>query len=147
MMWQFEHTVITKAKAESIWKLYSDISTWVEWDKGIEFASLEGPFAAGTRGILQPEGQERLAFELTEVEPLHSFSDVTDIPNAGIQIHFTHRLIQVAQGTSVTHKVTITGPNADHLGPQIGAGMVEGIPHTVDGLVALALERERQYAG
>ncbi|QYR22498.1 hypothetical protein KZ483_05860 [Paenibacillus sp. sptzw28] len=143
-MWEFEHTITTMAKAETIWKLYSDISTWVEWDKGIVYASLEGPFTAGTRGQLQPEGQELLAFELTEVSPLNGFSDVTDIPDAGIQIRFMHRLLETAEGTSVTHKVTIIGPNAEHLGPEFGAGMAEGIPDTMERLVSLALERERQ---
>ncbi|KRE99885.1 hypothetical protein ASG89_27575 [Paenibacillus sp. Soil766] len=145
-MWKFEHTITTLAKAETIWNLYSDISTWVEWDKGIVHASLEGAFVTGTRGLLQPEGQDRLIFELKEVNPLHGFSDVTDIPDAGIQIHFTHRLKETAEGTTVTHEVTITGPNAEHLGPVIGAGMVEGIPLTMEGLVTLALERERQHA-
>ena len=145
-MWQFEHTVTTTARVETIWKLYSDISSWVEWDKGIEYASLEGAFTTGTRGLLQPEGQERLAFELTEVEPLHGFSDVTDIPDAGIQIQFTHHMQQMAKGTRITHQVTIIGPNADHLGPQIGADMAQGIPHTMERLIALALERERQHA-
>jgi hypothetical protein len=146
-MWEFEHTVTTTAKAETIWELYSDISSWIQWDKGIEYAILEGSFAAGTQGLLQPTGQERLAFQLLEVEPLRGFSDITDIPKAGIQIHFTHQLQQNAEGTIVTHKVTITGPNAGQLGPQIGAGMAEGIPHSVEGLVTLALERERSYAG
>lgn len=148
-MWEFEHTVTTAAKAETIWELYSDLSCWTQWDKGIEHASLEGPFAAGTQGLLQPAGQQRLVFRLLEVEPLRGFSDITDIPGAGIHIHFMHRLHQTSEGTKVTHKVTITGPNAGHLGPQIGAGMAEGIPHTVEGLVALALEREkeRSHAG
>ncbi|OAS24332.1 SRPBCC family protein [Paenibacillus oryzisoli] len=145
-MWKFEHTVTTTANAETIWNLYSDISTWVEWDKGIVHASLEGAFVAGTRGLLQPEGQDRLRFELKEVNPLHSFSDVTDMPDAGIQVHFTHHIVETAEGTSVTHKVMITGQNAEDLGPKIGAGMAKGIPHTIEGLVALALERERQHA-
>ncbi|CAN7227799.1 SRPBCC family protein [Paenibacillus sp. LjRoot56] len=145
-MWKFEHSVMTMAKAETIWSLYSDISTWVEWDKGIVHASLEGAFVAGTRGLLQPEGQDRLNFELKEVNPLRGFSDVTDIPAAGIQVHFTHHLVETAEGTRVTHEVTITGPNAEHLGPVIGAGMAEGIPHTMEGLVALALERELRHA-
>ncbi|MFD0696546.1 SRPBCC family protein [Paenibacillus sp. GCM10027628] len=145
-MWTFEHTVMTKAKAATIWNLYSDISTWVEWDHGIEYASLEGPFVVGTQGLLQPEGQEKLVFQLTEVEPLRGFSDLTVIPGAGIEIAFTHVLRETSEGTSVTHRVTISGPNADHLGPQIGAGMKEGIPHTIEGLVAYALEREGHYA-
>jgi hypothetical protein len=43
--------------------------------------------------------------------------------------------------------VTITGANADQLGPKIGADMAEGIPQTMEGLVALALEREQKHAG
>jgi hypothetical protein len=146
-MWEFEHTITTKAKAETIWRLYSDISSWVEWDKGIEYASLEGPFAAGTKGSLQPVGQERLPFELIHVEALRGFSDLTEIPDAGIQIHFSHRLQEGIEGTSVTHKVTITGSNAAFLGPQIGVGMAEGIPHSIEGLVRLALQKEQQLAG
>jgi hypothetical protein len=144
-MWQFEHTITTKAKVETIWKLYSDISTWTAWDKGIVSASLEGPFVKGTRGLLQPEGQGHLAFELTEVDPQHGFSDVTDIPDAGIQIHFTHHLMESPGETRVTHKVKIMGPNAEQIGSQLGAHMAEGIPHTMEGLAALALDKEREH--
>ncbi|MGG1519066.1 SRPBCC family protein [Paenibacillus oryzisoli] len=142
-MWQFEHSLTTAAKAETIWRLYSDITTWTTWDKGIVGASLEGAFVQGTRGFLQPEGQEPLPFELTEVTPLHGFSDITDIPAAGIQVHFTHLLVESDGETQVTHKVKITGPNAEQLGPKFGAHMVEGIPRTMEGLAALALEKER----
>ena len=145
-MWRFEHTITVKARVEAIWKLYSDITSWVEWDKGILYASLDGPFAAGTRGTLQPEGQGPLAFQLTEAEPLRGFSDVADIPDAGIQVHFTHRLRQAAAGTSITHRVTITGPNAERLGPEMGAGLSRGIPQTMERLAALALEREQPDA-
>ena len=141
-MYEFEHVIATPAQAETIWQLYSDIATWTQWDKGIEYASLEGPFVKGTRGILQPEGQERLALELTEVEPCRGFSDLTDIPNAGIQVRFTHRLTPSEEGTIVSHKVEITGPNAEVIGPGFIAALSEGIPQTMAGLVALALEQE-----
>lgn len=144
MMWQFEHTLTTKAKAGTVWELYSDITTWTMWDKGIVSASLEGPFNQGTRGFLQPEGQEPLSFELTDVQPLYGFSDITDIPKAGIQVHFTHLLVESDGETQVTHKVQITGPSAEKLGPQFGAHMVEGIPQTMERLAALALEKERE---
>lgn len=146
MMWQFEHTLTTKAKAETIWGLYSDITTWTTWDKGIVSASLEGSFTQGTRGFLQPEGQEPLSFELTDVQPLHGFSDTTDIPAAGIQVHFTHLLVELDGETRVTHKVQITGPNAEKLGPQFGSHMVEGIPQTMEGLAALAVEKEHEQS-
>jgi ligand-binding SRPBCC domain-containing protein len=146
-MWQFEHTLTTQAKAETIWGLYSDITTWTTWDKGIVSALLKGPFIQGTQGFLQPKGQEPLSFELTDVKPLHGFSDITDIPKAGIQVHFTHVLVESDGETRVTHKVQITGPNAEQMGPLFGAHMVEGIPKTMEGLVALALEKERENDG
>lgn len=142
-MWQFEHSLTTTAKAETIWELYRDITTWPTWDKGIVSASLGGPFVQGTRGLLQPEGQDPLPFELTEVNPLHGFSDITDIPGAGIQVQFTHLLEESNGTTKVTHQVKITGPNAEQLGPKFGAHMVEGIPHTMKGLTTLALEKEQ----
>lgn len=145
-MWEFDHTITTKAKKETIWKLYSNIATWTEWDKGIVYASLEGPFVQGSRGMLQPEDQEPLAFELTMVDPFHGFSDITDIPEAGIQIRFTHLLLELAGKTRITHKVTITGPNAEQLGPVMGSEFSEGIPHTMEGLASLALEMEREDA-
>ncbi|WP_123042491.1 SRPBCC family protein [Cohnella candidum] len=145
-MWQFEHTITTKAKAETIWKLYSDISTWTSWDKGIVSVSLEGPFVQGMRGFLQPEGKEKLPYELTEVNPLQGFSDVTDIPGAGIQVSFTHILTESDGETQITHRVRITGPNAETLGPRFGAHMPKSVPHSMEGLAALALKMEREQS-
>jgi len=142
-MWAFEYTLDSQAKPEAVWALYSDMRTWTDWDGGIEGAELHGPFEAGSTGWLQPEGQDRLAFELVEVVPLRTFSDVTKLPEAGIEIRFEHTLEPLETGTRITHRVKIDGPNADELGPVIGAGMAEGIPHTVASLAALALQRER----
>lgn len=127
-MWTFEHTITSRAKLETIWSLYSDISTWLEWDKGMVHASLNGPFAAGTCGFLQPAGKPQLEFQLLEVEPLRGFSDVTQLSEAGIEVRFSHRLEPIVDGTSMTHHVTIAGPNADKLGPEFGAHLTGGIP-------------------
>ncbi|WP_068776599.1 SRPBCC family protein [Paenibacillus sp. FJAT-26967] len=143
-MWHFEHTVIAEASVQTIWKLYSDISSWVEWDKEIDSASLEGPFIAGIQGVLQPKGQGPMAFELTEVDPPRRFAKIADIPGAGIHIEFIHRLQQTHKGTAITHEVNITGPNAEQLGPQWGARIAQGLPSTMQGLAAAAVKRERQ---
>lgn len=145
-MWKFEHTVTTAAGLAEIWALYSDITTWTQWDEGISHASLAGPFASGTSGLLQLQGQEALAFQLTEVDPFRGFSDVTDIPGTGIQIHFTHRLEPVEEGTKVTHTVSITGSHADALASNLGPDLTRGIPYTMERLAAMALAREQGHA-
>ena len=145
-MWKFEHTMITPPGLAGIWALYSDITTWSQWDQGISHASLDGPFASGTRGLLQPQGQEALPFQLTAVDPLRGFSDVTEIPGTGIQIHFTHRLEQVEEGTKITHSVSITGSNADALASNLGPDLTHGIPHTMERLATMAMAREQGHA-
>jgi hypothetical protein len=130
-MWEFEHTLTKTAKAESIWKLYSDISTWSTWDKGIEKAILYGAFNAGTKGQLQPIGKEASDFEITEAEPNKGFSDRTEIPNDGLIITFIHHLQSLENGTIVKHRVIISGPNASTLGPQFGEHFKHGIPSTM----------------
>ncbi len=146
-MHNFKHSIITKAKIETIWGLYTDITSWTTWDTGIEYASLEGPFAAGTRGTLQPQGQDKLSFQLIDVEPLDGFSDVTDIPGAAIAIRFDHRLQKTLDGTRITHSVSITGPNVDKFGEQFIAELSDGIPQTMERLAALAIEKDESYIG
>jgi hypothetical protein len=145
-MLMFEHTITTKAKLETIWNLYSDITSWMTWDEGIEYASLDGPFVTGTRGILQPKGQDRLSFQLTEVQPMFGFLEVTDIPDAGIEIRFSHRLQKTLDGTSLTHTVAITGPNAEIFGEEFIAELSQGIPRTMERIAAMAMETEREHA-
>ena len=144
-MWQYEHSIETAACPKAIQRLYSDLATWPEWDKGIAQVTLDGPFAAGTAGELTPAGQTPLPFRLLEVRPDGGFDDETAIPEMGIVLRFAHRLVVLADGrTRITHKVTIDGPAADTLGPRIGASMTTGIPDTMASLAGRALEMSRK---
>jgi hypothetical protein len=142
MMWNFEHAITTTAKADSIWKLYSDITTWTAWDHGIEKAILLGSFQKGTKGQLQPRGKEALEFEITNAEVNQGFSDRTDIPGAELIIYFDHELQTIDNGTIIKHRVTIGGANANLLGAQFGVHFKEGIPVTMAALAQMALELE-----
>ncbi len=142
-MYTFEHSITTKAKPATIWGLYADITSWTAWDDSIEHAALDGPFVAGARGVVQPQGQDTLSFQLINVEPLRGFSDVTAIPDAGIEVRFVHRLQKTLDGTRITHAVSI----AEHLGPPFIAEVSPGIPRTMERLAALAIDREREHAG
>lgn len=140
-MWKFEHSVTTEAKAETIWGLYSNIDTWKEWDEFVH-VELFDEFKEGTKGTLQPRGRDALAYMIVEVKPLRSFSDITHMPAAGISISFSHDIDSKENGTRVTHTMTITGPNAETLGPQIGGEISQRIPHTAQSFVRLARKIE-----
>ncbi|PSR33896.1 MAG: hypothetical protein C7B46_07855 [Sulfobacillus benefaciens] len=141
-MWNFEHTITTQAELTQIWRLYADVTLWPQWDLGVEGVSLNGPFVAGTRGFLTLKEQNIIPFELTVVEPLREFSDVSYLTDAGIAIHFTHRLESVEEGIQITHLVSINGDNAEALAPALGVGFTADIPETMERLAALAISLE-----
>jgi hypothetical protein len=141
-MWEFEHSEEGKATKSSLWALYSDVTTWPQWDKGIEWIRLDGEFKEGTPGTIKPLGQDQLPFRLTEVVVDGGFSDETEIPGAGVTIRFRHTIESVGEGRcKITHRVSIFGPGADAVAPGIGPEMAKGVPETMRSLLRMAQER------
>lgn len=51
-MWTAEHSIVTTASPEQIWRLWADVATWPEWNGDIERIELIGPFASGGRILM-----------------------------------------------------------------------------------------------
>jgi hypothetical protein len=132
-MYTWTHTVTTTATPEQVWPLYADIRRWLEWDSGLEAVTLDGPFAVGSCGTLQVEGQPPLTWELTEVEENALFADVTEIPGVA-RLTFVHRIEARPDGSAITHEVRIEGPAAAQLGPMV----TSDTPEAMHALAALA---------
>jgi hypothetical protein len=123
-------------KAKDVWRLWSDVATWHIWDEGIEACSLEGTFAAGSKGTLTPKGAPALPFLMTDVNLLESFTDESELPGAKLTFH--HFLEQTQEGLKVTHQVTISGPAWENYASGFGKGLEHELPHTVAKLVQVA---------
>jgi hypothetical protein len=132
-MFTWTHTVTTSATPEQVWPLYADVSRWLEWDGGLEAVTLDGPFAVGSTGTLQVEGQPPLAWELVEVVENALFTDVTEIPGVAT-LTFVHRIETRPDGSAVTHEVRIEGPAAAELGPMV----TSDTPDAMHALVRIA---------
>ena len=138
-MWTYEHSIETDATPEAIWPLYADVPAWPRWDQGLEWVTLNGPFAAGSTGSLKVPGQDPLPFTLLDVRPLEGFSDETYIPD--LAIRFDHSVVPTSTGkTRITHRVSITGPAADDAGPQLGPQITADVPEAMEALADLALQ-------
>jgi DNA-binding MarR family transcriptional regulator len=69
-MWATEHSVETSAALEEIWQLWADVADWPDWNGDIERIELIGPFAAGSRILMTPIGEEPIELRIAEaVEP------------------------------------------------------------------------------
>ncbi len=134
-MYEWSHQVVTTAAPSAVWPLYADVSRWTEWDSGLQDVTLDGPFAVGSRGTLQVEGQPPLTWELTEVVDGELFTDVTDIPGVAT-LTFVHRIAPHGEGSVITHEVRIVGPAATQLGPAV----TSDTPEAMETLARLAAD-------
>ncbi|RYC68501.1 SRPBCC family protein [Spirosoma sordidisoli] len=103
----FSHTVSTSASPQAVWHIWTDVPNWQSWDKGLKAATLNGPFAVGTTGVLTPDRGPRSKFILTEVIEGKSYTFRTKLPLGAL---YVKRLLNVQNGqTAFTHEVWFTG--------------------------------------
>jgi len=65
-MWVTEHSVETTAPPEAIWRQWSDVDRWPEWNGDIERIEVDGPFAVGSRIRMVPVGDEPVELRIAE---------------------------------------------------------------------------------
>jgi NADPH-dependent 2,4-dienoyl-CoA reductase/sulfur reductase-like enzyme len=136
-MWANEHSVETSAAPEQIWRLWADVAGWLEWNGDIERIELIGPFAAGSRILMTPIGDEPVELRITEAVEPDRFVDEADMGE--IVVRTVHEARRIDPGRAlVTYRMEITGPAADTLGPQIGPEISGDFPETLSALVARA---------
>jgi hypothetical protein len=136
-MWANEHSIETSAAPEQIWRLWADVSGWPTWNGDIERIELIGPFAAGSRILMTPIGQEPVELRIAETVEPERFVDEAELSEIVVRtIHRVERLD--GERARVTYRMEITGAAADTLGPQIGPEISGDFPQTLAALVARA---------
>ena len=136
-MWRTEHSIETTAAPRAIWRLWADVDGWPEWNGGIERIQLEGPFAAGSRIVMTPSGQEPVELRLAEVVEPDRFVDEADLGEVVVRTSHYVQPLQ-GEGTRVTYRMEITGPAADSLGPRIGPEISGDFPQVLAALAERA---------
>ncbi len=95
-MYLFECEAMFQAGPEAVWKLWTDVARWPEWDVSKEIARLDGPFEPGARGWAKQRGNLGGSFTITAVEPGRRW--VTECPLPAGKVIFEHLLEPVAEG-------------------------------------------------
>ena len=136
-MWVAEHTIETTATPEAVWRQWSDVEGWPEWNRDIERIELDGPFAAGSRITMTPAGQAPVELRIAEAVEPEQFIDVADLGE--IIVRTIHRVERLDQGRArVTYRMEISGAAADTLGPQIGPEISGDFPQVLAALAERA---------
>ncbi len=136
-MWAREVSLETTASPAAIWRLWSNVDGWPEWNGDIEHIEIDGEFATGSRISMTPIGQEAVELSIVEVVENELFVDEVDLGDALIRT--VHRLDRCGEDRMrVIYRMQITGTAADELGPQLGPKITADFPQTLAALVQRA---------
>jgi uncharacterized protein YndB with AHSA1/START domain len=131
-----ERSVETKASPQTAWKIWSDTSTWPEWNPDVQSMTLNGPFAAGTTGTMKTKQGTR-AIQLTEVVPGRSFRlETTVIPLT--RFAFVCQVAGSAGATTLSQAIVVGGPLGGLLGGMMGKQIADTFPALLQGLARKA---------
>jgi hypothetical protein len=140
-MWTFAYEHPTSAAPDALWGLWSDPAGWPAWDEDLEAVTLDGAFAPGSRGTLQPKGMDPFSYIITRVEPGRGYTDET--PLDGAVLRFDHDLVDGPDGPVIRQRVTMEGPAANALFDPFAKAIILDIPAA---LARLAERAERASA-
>jgi hypothetical protein len=136
-------SLAARAAPDTIWRLWSNPSTWPSWNPDVVAMRLDGPFAVGTRGVMQTTHQT-LQVELADVQPGRSFRlETTPIPLT--RFAFECRVEPKAESDSATisQSLSMRGPLAPIFSRLMARQIADSFVPLLRGLAAAA-ERAEQ---
>src|ERR671935_2939624 len=113
-MWSTEHSAETTAAAEAVWRVWSDVGRWPEWNADLERAELSGPFAAGSTITMYQQGGDQVSLRIAEAAEPELFVDEADLGE--VVVRTTHRIDRLDRDRSrITYRMEISGTEGDML--------------------------------
>jgi hypothetical protein len=107
-MYLFECEATFEAEPDAVWKVWTDVARWPEWDVSKEIARLDGPLQPGTCGWAKQRGNLGGSFTVTAVDAGRRW--VTECPMPLGKVVFDHMLEPAAGGrVRVVKSVEVQG--------------------------------------
>lgn len=132
----FRHVESTAAAPEAVWALWTDVSSWPEWDTELEAATLDGPMQLGATGTLVPKRGFKSKFEITVWEPPMAYAFTTKLPGGSLTVH--RRFLDTGEQTTFEHHVTFEGKSGARWAKRLGPTFRRQLPPVMVGLARLA---------
>jgi hypothetical protein len=107
-MYLFECEATFEAESDVVWKVWTDVGRWPEWDVSKEIARLDGPFQSGISGWAKQRGNLGGSFTITAVDEGRRW--VTECPMPMGKVIFVHVLESATAGrVRVVKRVEVQG--------------------------------------
>lgn len=132
----FSNTEKTTAPPETIWKIWTDVSNWKDWDTGLKDASVKAGFELNARGeIISLEGR-RSKFTVVAFETNKSYTFKTKLPLGAL---FIKRTLEIKNGTTYfTHEVWFKGLSSGIFAKKLGPKFRKMLPLVMENIKTIA---------
>jgi hypothetical protein len=136
----------TGAAPGAIWRLWSDPSTWQDWNPNVQRMEVNGPFVNGTTGIMHTPAGQHHQIELANIRPGQSFDLKTKvIPLTAFTFHC--EVVPGPEGSTISQSLTISGPLGFVFGPMAGERIAASFEPLLAGLAAKAEGAQQNTPG
>ena len=137
-MWTKSYSTTVKGiEVDRLWQIWSDVDAWHTWQHDLDYAKLDGAFAAGSTFLLKPKGGPRVRIALLTVEPNRRFVDLTRFPLA--KMYGAHEFIARGEDeVEIRTSVRVEGTLGFLWRKLVGEGVAKSLPEQTRGLVARA---------
>jgi Polyketide cyclase / dehydrase and lipid transport len=118
-MAEYGTSVETKATPDTVWKIWSDMSTWGDWNPNVSTMDWQGGFQSGTSGIMNTRAGQHHKMRLVDVVPGRSFALLTSVV-PGTTFRFNCRIDPAGETTKIAQYVEVKGPLGPIMGGMLG---------------------------
>ena len=132
-----ERSLTTTADPSAVWRIWSDTSTWPEWNPDIRSVQLDGPFSTGTTGTMTTNAGSH-AIRLANVVEGQTFT----VETSPIPLTTFHFRCEIRPGSSggctISQSLAMSGPLGPIFSPLMGGRIADSFPALLRGLAAAA---------
>lgn len=118
-MAEYGTAVDTTATPDRVWQVWSDTSTWGEWNPNVTTMDLTGPFASGSTAVMNTPAGQHHKMRLLDVVPGKGFALETSVV-PGTTFRFNCRIDATGGKTRISQMVEVKGPLGGVLGGMLG---------------------------
>lgn len=134
--WIFEYSVDCGVPVGFAWSFWTDVSNW-RLDPDVESVDVDGPFAAGARGVTNSRNSGRVEWRIVEAQDLRA---LIEFPLSNAIGRFVWTFEDIGGRTRMTQRCTLEGSEAGSYANAVGPSLSDGIPAGMGKLCA-AMER------
>lgn len=128
-----EASLETTASPATVWRVWSDVNHWPEWNPDMNESRLDGPLKLGATGMINTKSGGKHEVVVTHFEDGRSFElESTALPGTKMAIRAT--IAPSAAGSRITQGFEPRGVLAPIVGPMMGGMILKTFNSVLNGL-------------